>query len=77
MAIRSASLHKPAPDLPKLTRCMPFDPAKKISEATARDAKGDVQRIVKGAFTAVNGLAASSLAAAGMAENSKSKVSES
>jgi H+-transporting ATPase len=51
LAIRSASLHKPAPDLPKLTRFVAFDPAKKTSEATATDAKGEVQRIIKGAFT--------------------------
>jgi H+-transporting ATPase len=68
IAIRSANSHKPTPDLPRLTKFMPFDPAKKISEATASDAKGDVQRILKGAFTAVNGLAASLPAAAGMAE---------
>lgn len=37
-AIRSASAHKPAPDLPKLSSFVPFDPAKKISEATATDA---------------------------------------
>ena len=39
------------PDLPKLTKFVPFDPAKKTSEATATDAKGGVQRIIKGAFT--------------------------
>jgi H+-transporting ATPase len=68
LAIRAASSHKPAPDLPKLTKFVPFDPAKKTSEATATDAKGEVQRIIKGAFTAVSGLAAPSPAAAGMAD---------
>jgi H+-transporting ATPase len=58
MAIRTASSHKPAQDLPKLSKFVPFDPANKISEAAANDAKGEVQRIVKGAFTAVSGLAA-------------------
>jgi H+-transporting ATPase len=67
-AIRSASSLKPAPDLPKLTKFVPFDPAKKTSEATAADAKGDVQHIVKGAYTAVSGLAATSPAAAGIAD---------
>lgn len=66
-AIRSASLHKPAPDLPKLAKFVPFDPARKTSEATATDAKGGEQRIVKGAFTAVVGLAAPSPTTAGIA----------
>jgi H+-transporting ATPase len=66
-AIRSASLHKPASDLPKLIKFVPFDPAKKTSEAAATDAKGGEQRIVKGAFTAVVGLATPSPTAAGIA----------
>jgi H+-transporting ATPase len=67
-AIRSASSKKTASDLPKLTTFVPFDPAKKTSEATAVDAKGAAQRIVKGAFTAVIGLAAPSPTAAGIAD---------
>ena len=67
-AIRSASSKKTASDLPKLTTFVPFDPAKKTSEATATDAKGGSQRIVKGAFTAVIGLAAPSPPAAGIAD---------
>jgi H+-transporting ATPase len=59
-AIRSVSSQKPAPDLPKLTKFVPFDPARKTSEATATDAKGEVQRIVKGAFTSVIALTAPS-----------------
>src|SRR6202453_5231647 len=38
-AIRSASTHKPASALPKLIAFVPFDPAKKTSEARATDAK--------------------------------------
>jgi H+-transporting ATPase len=53
-AIRSASSQKPASGLPKLTTFVPFDPARKTSEATAIDAKGMVKRIIKGAFTAVS-----------------------
>lgn len=68
MAIRAASSHKPAQDLPKLTRFVPFDPAKKTSEATATDAKGEAQRIVKGAYIAVRELAAGSPAAAAIAD---------
>ena len=59
-AIRLASTQKPASDLPKLTTFVPFDPAKKTSEATATDVKGGAQRIIKGAFTAVIGLTAPS-----------------
>jgi H+-transporting ATPase len=67
-AIRSASSHKPASDLPKLTRFVPFDPAKKTSEATATDAKGGVQRVIKGAFAVVAGLTAPAPTAAGIAD---------
>jgi H+-transporting ATPase len=67
-AIRSASSHKPASDLPKLNSFAPFDPAKKTSEATATDANGVAQRIIKGAFTAVVGLTAPSSTAAGIAD---------
>jgi len=66
-AIRSASSQKPASDLPKLTTFVPFDPAKKTSEATATDTKG-VVRIVKGAFTAVSSLAAPAPIASGIAD---------
>src|SRR5271168_685380 len=67
-AIRSASSKKPASDLPKLIRFVPFDPAKKTSEATATDAKGLVQRIVKGAFATVTSLTSPSPTAGGIAE---------
>ena len=67
-AIRSASSQKPASDLPKLTKFVPFDSARKTSEAMAADAKGGVQRIVKGAFTAIIGLMAPSPTAAGIAD---------
>jgi H+-transporting ATPase len=67
-AIRSASAQKPASDLPKLITFVPFDPAKKTSEATATDAKGGVERIVKGAFAVVATLTAPSPTAAGLAD---------
>jgi H+-transporting ATPase len=66
-AIRSASKEKPTSDMPKLITFVPFDPAKKTSEATATDAKGGVERIVKGAFTVVAGLTAASPTSAGLA----------
>jgi H+-transporting ATPase len=67
-AIRSASSHKPASNLPRLNSFVPFDPAKKTSEATATDAKGAAQRIIKGAFTAVAAFIPPSPAAAGIAD---------
>ena len=63
-AIRSAASKKRAQDLPKLATFVPFDPAKKTSEATATDANGAAERIVKGAYTAVVALTAPSPAAA-------------
>jgi len=67
-AIRVAASHKPASQLPKLTAFVPFDPAKKTSEATATDEKGEAKRIVKGAFAAVTALAAPSPAGAAIAK---------
>jgi H+-transporting ATPase len=67
-AIRSAASHKSITDAPRLTNFVPFDPSKKISEATAIDAKGDRQQIIKGAFTAVSSLATPAPTAAAMAD---------
>ena len=67
-AIRSAASKKPAQDLPKLATFVPFDPAKKTSEATATDAKGTAERIIKGAYTAVVALTAPSPAAAAIVD---------
>jgi H+-transporting ATPase len=72
-AIRAAASHKPVSDLPKLTNFVPFDPGKKISEATATDAQGAQQRIVKGAFTAVTGLTAPAPTAAATADELEKK----
>ncbi|MGB8412418.1 MAG: HAD-IC family P-type ATPase [Candidatus Binatus sp.] len=56
-AIRSAASSKGA-KLPKVIKFIPFDPAKKTSEATAVDPSGGgAMRIVKGAYAAVGGLA--------------------
>jgi len=65
-AIRNAASLKPSTEMPKLVKFVPFDPAKKTSEATATDAKGGEERIIKGAFTAVVTLAAASPSAAGI-----------
>ncbi len=52
---------------------IPFDPAKKTSEATAINAKGEAIRIVKGAFAAVAGLATPSPDAAAIAAELEKK----
>jgi len=67
-AIRDAASHKPSSDLPKLVKFVPFDPAKKTSEATATDAKGVEERIIKGAYTAVVALTAPSPSAAAIVD---------
>jgi H+-transporting ATPase len=72
-AVRSASQAKPAIDPLKLTTFVPFDPAKKTSEATATGAHGEVIRIVKGAFTAVAGLTVPAPDAAAVAEELEKK----
>jgi H+-transporting ATPase len=57
-AIRSAASSTGA-RLPKLIKFIPFDPAKKTSEATAVDPNGaGSMRVVKGAYAAVSGIAA-------------------
>jgi H+-transporting ATPase len=66
-AIRAASAGKTISDAPKLIKFEPFDPARKMSEATATDSTGATQRIVKGAFAAVIGLAQPSPPAAAAA----------
>src|ERR1700734_3755586 len=55
-AIRASALRIGVSDAPKLIKFDCFDPAKKMSEATATDATGGAQRIVKGAFAVVIGL---------------------
>jgi H+-transporting ATPase len=59
-AIRSAAARKVAANPPKLMRFKPFDPATKMSEATATDPSLGPVRIIKGAFSAVTVLAAPS-----------------
>jgi H+-transporting ATPase len=56
-AIRTAASGKPAADLPKMVTFVAFDPATKMSEATATSSGGGTQKIVKGAFAAVISLA--------------------
>src|SRR5487761_178478 len=67
-AIRSAASKKGVSDAPTLVKFEPFDPAKKTSEASATDSTGAAQRIVKGAFAVVSGLAQPSPTAAATAD---------
>jgi H+-transporting ATPase len=66
-AIRGAAAAKAVSDAPKLIKFAAFDPSKKMSEATATDAAGHPQRIVKGAFAVVIGLVRPSPTAAAAA----------
>ena len=68
-AIRSAAAKKPAAELPKLTNFVPFDPGTKISEAMTTNAQGEQDRVVKGAFTVVAGMAVPDSAAAAIADD--------
>jgi H+-transporting ATPase len=57
-AIRAAAADgRGSADVPRLLKFVPFDPASKMSEASATDAAGNPQRIVKGAFSAVSRIA--------------------
>jgi H+-transporting ATPase len=68
-AIRTAASDKNANESLKIIRFVPFDPTTKMSEATAVNSTGDTQRIVKGAFAAVTGLAQSSATGATAAKD--------
>jgi len=72
-AIRAAAAKKAVTDLPKLIKFVPFDPATKMSEATATDPGGATVRAVKGAFAAVAKLTQSDPAAAKAANELEAK----
>jgi H+-transporting ATPase len=72
-AIRSAARGKPISDAPKMIVFVPFDPATKMSEATVQDPGGVAQRVVKGAFAAVVGLAPPSPTAAAASKELEDK----
>lgn len=67
-AIRVAAAGNIVGDMPRLIEFSAFDPARKMSEAIVRDAAGVSQRIVKGAFAVVGGLAPPSQTAMAAAE---------
>jgi len=72
-AIRSAAAVKVSANPPKLGQFKPFDPATKMSEATATDPSLGVLRIVKGAFTVVEKMAVPSPTAAAAATDLEGK----
>jgi H+-transporting ATPase len=73
MAIRSAAAQKVSANPPKLSQFKPFDPATKMSEATATDPSLGTVRIIKGAFAVVGGLAAPSPTATAAANELEAK----
>ncbi len=72
-AIRAASANHSIADPPRQTKLIPFDPATKLSEATAVDAKGGTLRAVKGAYSVVSKLAPASPTAAAAAQELEEK----
>lgn len=52
-ALRAAAMKGNTAKLPQVTKFVPFDPATKMSEATAVDANGGTLRALKGAFAEV------------------------
>jgi H+-transporting ATPase len=72
-AIREAASKAPAADMPELGKFVPFDPATKMSEATAEDPKGAAFRVVKGAFDAVTALAQATPGASATAKQMEEK----
>jgi hypothetical protein len=72
-AIRTAAIGKAISDAPKLIKFAAFDPAKKMSEATATDSSGNPQRIVKGAFAVVIGVVQSTTTATAAAKELEDK----
>ena len=72
-AIRVATAAKPVADAPKLVKYIPFDPAKKMSEARATDPSGATQQIVKGAFAVIVGLTQPSTTSAATAKHLEGK----
>jgi H+-transporting ATPase len=72
-AIRAAAAAQSVSDAPKLVSYVPFDPANKMSEASATDPGGAVQRIVKGAFAVVISLTQPSPASAAAAKELEGK----
>ena len=67
-AIRLAAKGQDSTHTPTLVKFMPFDPATKMSEATAIGTDGKSQRVLKGAYSVISTLAQPSPTAAGAAQ---------
>ena len=72
-AIRAAAANRTVSDPPTLVKFAAFDSAKKMAEATATDAAGNSQRIVKGAYAVVIDLVQASPTAAAAAKELEDK----
>jgi len=72
-AIRAAATAKAVADAPALVSFVPFDPAVKRAEATVRQADGTETRVMKGAFSVLQGLAQSPPAASAMVDELQAK----
>ena len=67
-AIRVAAQQKSEPNPPKLVTFIPFDPARKLSEASATGKDGQSLRVVKGAYNTVMVLSEASPAGSAAAD---------
>jgi len=65
-AIRAAATARPFADTPQLVTFIPFDPAVKLAEATIKQSNGTQARVVKGAFSVIQGMAQTPAEVAGM-----------
>ena len=72
-AIRGDAKQKSFPDPPRLIKFTPFDPAKKMAEASATDSAGRPLRIVKGAYATVIALAEPSTPGAAVVDEFEKK----
>jgi H+-transporting ATPase len=72
-SIRAAAARKSSADPPKLTHFTAFDPATKMSEASAMDGKVGAVRVIKGAFAVVGAIAAPSADATAAANGLEAK----
>ncbi len=72
-AIQASAGEKKVADAPTLVKFVPFDPAKKMSEATVSGAGGTAERVVKGAFAVVAVLVPPMPAAAKAAQDLEAK----
>jgi len=73
VAIRATAAQKVSANPPKLSHFKPFDPATKMSEATATDTNLGTVRIIKGAFAVVGALAVPSPTATAAANELEAK----